>query len=371
VIELAGIGPGPFGAMMLSDLGASVVRVDRCDASVPWSGHVYRQDVLARGRRSVALDLKQAEARDALLEALTQADVLIDPFRPGVCERLGLAPVRCQERNPRLVFARMTGWGQTGPLAGAAGHDIDYLALAGPLASMGRLGAPPAPPLNLVADYGGGGMLLVVGILAALLERERSGNGQVVDASMLDGTATLFASIVGFMNMGIWSQRRADNLFDGGAPFYDTYETADGQCLAVGALEPKFYALLLRQLGLDPEAWPQADRTLWPTLKARLGEIFLTQTAQEWAERLAHTDACVAPVLSLAEAVAHPQLSQRGVYQFLDGDPQPAPAPRFSRTPGAIQGPAPRPGEHTVEVLTEWGMDPERIRSLLVSGAAV
>jgi alpha-methylacyl-CoA racemase len=371
VVELAGIGPGPFGAMVLSDLGAEVVRIDRPGASPPWRGHDHRLDVLARGRRSVAVDLKHPDACAAVLDLLESADVLIDPFRPGVCERLGLGPDVCLERNPRLVFARMTGWGQTGPLAGAAGHDIDYIALAGPLAAIGRPGESPPPPLNLVGDYGGGGMLLVVGVLAALHERERSGRGQVVDVAMLDGAATLFASVIGFMNMGIWSERRGENLLDGAAPYYDTYETADRRFVAVGALEPKFYALLLSRLGLDPEAWPQDDRARWPALKDRLRAIFATATAQQWRERFEGSDACVAPVLAFSEALEHPHVAERQVYQLIDGQPQPAPAPRFSRTPGAVQGPPPLPGEHTSEVLADWGLAAERVRSLIEGGAVV
>jgi alpha-methylacyl-CoA racemase len=371
VIELAGIGPGPFGAMMLSDLGAEVVRIDRPGAPPPWGGHDYRHDVLARGRRSLAVDLKRPATRELVLELLERADVLIDPFRPGVCERLGIGPDACLARNPRLVFARMTGWGQDGPLAATAGHDIDYIALAGPLAAIGRPGEPPPPPLNLVGDFGGGGMLLVVGVLAALHERERSGEGQVVDVAMLDGAATLFSAVVGFMNMGIWSERRGENMLDGAAPYYDTYATADGRFVAVGALEPKFYDLLLSRLGLDPDAWPQEDRSLWPELKERLREIFADATLEEWRAHFAGTDACVAPVLSLSEAIEHPHVAQRRVYELVDEHPQPAPAPRFSRTPGSVAGPSPYPGEHTTDVLTHWGITEERVRALLASGAVV
>jgi len=371
VLELAGIGPGPFGAMVLSDLGAEVVRLDRSDAPPPWSGHDYRRDVLARGRRSLAVDLKHLPARELALDLIEQADVLIDPFRPGVCERLGLGPDPCLERNPRLIFARMTGWGQSGPLAGTAGHDIDYIALAGPLAAIGPPQEPPPPPLNLVGDFGGGGMLLVVGILAALHERERSGLGQVIDVAMLDGTATLFAGITGFMNMGIWSERRGENLLDGAAPFYATYETADGRFVAVGALEAKFYELLLTGLGLDPQLWPQDDRSRWPALREELRAIFAGATQAQWCERFEGTDACVAPVLSLSEALEHPHVAARGVYELRDGDPQPAPAPRFSRTPGAIAGPGPHPGEHTSAVLEHWGVGADRVAELLACGAVV
>ena len=371
VVELGGIGPGPFAAMLLADLGAEVVRIDRPAPSGLGAHQQHRLDLLLRGRRSIALDLKHADGTEAALGLIERADALVDPFRPGVAERLGIGPDECMQRNRRLVYGRMTGWGQTGPWASVAGHDINYVALAGPLAAMGRASSPPAPALNLVGDFGGGGMLLAFGIVAALLERERSGEGQVIDAAMLDGAASLFASIIGFMNMGVWSETREANLVDGGAHFYDSYETSDGKYVSIGAIEPQFYAELLRLLGLDPSDWPQNERAQWPALKRSMREVFLTRTRAEWCDLLEGTDVCFAPVLTLAEAVEHPHVSEREVYVTVDGVVQPAPVPRFSRTPGAIQGPPCSPGAHSAEVLADWGFEPDRIRDLLESGAAV
>lgn len=336
-VELGGIGPGPFAAMMLADMGADVIRIERPDANPLVAGLDDRLDVLRRGRRSLDVDLKSAEGLDLVRRMAQVADVLIDPFRPGTTERLGLGPDELTARNPRLIYARVTGWGQTGPLAHAAGHDINYVALAGPLSAIGRADSPPAPPLNLIGDFGGGGMLAALGIALALVERGRSGRGQVVDAAMVDGTALQFASIMGFRAMGIWRDRREDNFLDGGAPYYDCYETADGGFVSVGALEPPFYAELLDRLGLDPEDWPQEDRDRWPALRARLTEIFRSRTREQWSDELAGTDACFAPVLSPEEAAAHAQNAGREVYTSVDGVLQPAPAPRFDRTPGAIR----------------------------------
>ena len=371
VLELGGIGPGPFAAMMLSDLGAEVVRVDRPPYGAKTAYEQHERDPLLRGRRSLAVDLKRPGAREVVLRLLGRTDALIDPFRPGVTERLGIGPEPCMACNPRLVYARITGWGQEGSLAGAAGHDINYVALAGPLAATGRVSSPPPPPLNLVGDFGGGGMLVALGVLAALYERERSGCGQVIDAAMVDGVAALFAGVTGFVNMGAWDDEREANLLDGGAPFYDTYETADGGYVSVGAIEPQFYALLLERLGLDPTEWPQNDGARWPKLKRRLAEVFRTRTRAAWCELLEGTDACFAPVLTLEEAARHPHLAARGTYRTDGGLLQAAPAPRFERTPGAIQGPPCRPGEHSVAVLHDWGFAPDEIDELLRAGTVV
>ncbi len=302
------------------------------------------------------------------MDLLKQADVLIDPYRPGVAERLGLGPDEAIALNERLIYARMTGWGQTGPWSSAAGHDINYIALAGPLAAIGRAGSPPPPPLNLIGDFGGGGMLLTVGVLAALVERGRSGAGQVVDAAMVDGSALLFASVAGFQQMDFWQHDRESNVLDGGAPYYDTYETADGGHVAVGAIEPRFYAELLARLGLDLADWPQDDRERWPELRERLCRVFRARTRDQWEQELGGTDACFAPVLALEEAATHPQLAGRAVYERVDGLLQPAPAPRFSRTPGKIQSPPSRPGEHGREALLDWGLSPDEVDSLRSAG---
>jgi alpha-methylacyl-CoA racemase len=332
VLELAGIGPGPFAGMLLADMGAEVSRVERPAGASPFPGVDPRLDVLRRGRRFVTADLKTPEGLERVRALADAADVLIDPFRPGTTERLGLGPDELCARNPRLIYGRITGWGQTGPWAHAAGHDLNYIALAGALGAMGRRDSPPPPPLNLVADFGGGGMLLAFGVAAALVERERSGRGQVVDAAMVDGVALQLAMLLSFRAMGGWSDERESNALDGGAPWYDSYATADGKHVAVGAIEPQFYADLLARLGLDPAEWPQHDRRCWPRLRAALARTFAARTRDEWAEALAGTDACVTPVLSVEEAAAHPQNAARGVYRTVDGVLQPAPAPRFSRS---------------------------------------
>ena len=350
VVELGGIGPGPFAAMLLEDMGADVVRIDRPDAPPLLAGNDDRLDVLRRGRRAVEIDLKSDRGLALMRRMVDRADVLIEPFRPGTAERLGLGPDEMLASNPRLVYARVTGWGQTGPWSEAAGHDINYIALAGPLSAIGRTGSPPPPPLNLVGDFGGGGMLAALGIAMALVERGRSGAGQVIDAAIVDGTALQFASIMGFRAMGLWRDRREDNFLDGGAPYYDCYETADGGFVAVGALEPRFYAELLGRLGLSVQQWPQDDRGCWPALRRRLTEIFRSRTREQWCAELAGTDACFAPVLSPEEAAAHPQNAARGVYIEVDGVLQPAPAPRFSRTPGTI-----RPRAATLD--DDWGIE--------------
>ncbi len=335
VVELGGIGPGPFAGMMLSDLGAEVTRIDRPSRAQALPGLNGRGDVLLRGRRFETADLKNPDDLARVKQLIAAADVLIDPFRPGTTERLGLGPDEMLERNPGLIYGRITGWGQTGPWAGAAGHDLNYIALAGPLSAIGRRDSPPPPPINLVGDFGGGGMLLALGIAAALVERAKSGAGQVVDAAMVDGAALQFAMIMGFRAVGLWSDERESNLLDGGAPFYDTYETADGRYVSVGALEPQFYAELLTRLGLNLDDWPQYDRDRWPALRNRLQQIFVTKTRDEWTELLGATDACFAPVLTPEEAAAHPQNAAREVYRTVDGVLQPSPAPRFSRTPSS------------------------------------
>ena len=370
VIEIASLAPAPFGCMILSDLGADVLRVDRAENCGPAT--VAPPDPLSRGRRSIGLNLKDPEGTGVLLRLADDADVLVEGFRPGVTERLGCGPAECARRNPRLVYARMTGWGQHGPLAATAGHDIDYIGVSGALAPIGRAGQRPVPPLNLVADFGGGGMLLAVGILAALLERERSGLGQVVDAAMVDGSALLTSFLHGMRAAGGWRDERGTNLLDGGAPFYDTYESADGRYLAVGALEPRFYAALLAGLGLagDDSLPGQYDRAGWPVLRARLSDAFRGRTQAEWGEVFAGTDACVAPVLGPAEAPAHPHNAARGVFIDVGGVVQPAPAPRFGRTAAGLPEPPPRPGADTDAVLGGLGYTAAQITDLRARGIA-
>jgi len=371
VLELAGIGPGPYAAMVLSDMGAEVVRIDRA-AQVPASPPDRPPvDVLTRGRRSVGIDLKSPEGVEAVLRLVASADALIEGFRPGVTERLGLGPDVCLERNPRLVYGRMTGWGQDGPYASAAGHDINYIALAGALEGIGRAGGPPTPPLNLVGDFGGGGLLLAFGIACGLLEASRSGQGQVVDAAMIDGAANLMAMFFGFKAMGIWSPERGTNLLDTGAHFYDVYECADGRYVSIGSIEPQFYAELLKRTGLDgdPDLAAQMDRTKWPVLKEKLAEVFRSRTRDEWCEEMEGTDVCFAPVLSMDEAPSHPHNVARETFVTRDGIVQPAPAPRFSRTPAALERPPASPGQHTDEVLRDWGFAENEVAALRTAGA--
>ena len=335
IIEMAGIGPGPFAGMMLADMGADVVRVERPQ---PTAGSLATDPVLLRGRRVLRLDLKQPDAVESLLALCETADALIEGFRPGVMERLGLGPAQCCARNSRLVYGRMTGWGQTGPLAPRAGHDINYIALSGALAAIGRAGDKPLPPLNLIADFGGGGMLLAFGVVCALFEARQSGRGQVVDAAMVDGSSSLMAMFHGLRAQGAHTGARGTNLLDSGAPFYETYETADHQYMAVGALEPAFYAELLQRLGLDPGRQPaQYDVASWPAMKQKFTEIFRTKTRADWSEHFADSDACVTPVLSIAEAAEHPHNAQRQSFIQHAGTLQPAPAPRFSRTVPKLQ----------------------------------
>ncbi|HEX2028639.1 MAG TPA: CaiB/BaiF CoA-transferase family protein [Nitriliruptorales bacterium] len=367
LVELAAIGPAPFGVMLLADLGADVVRVDRLPPAGSDGAHVSMLG-LSRGRRSIAVDLKHPGGLDLLLRLSDGADVLVEGYRPGVAERLGFGPDACLARNPRLVYARVTGWGQDGPLADRAGHDIDVAAVAGALHPIGRAGEPPPPPLNLVADFGGGGTYVAVGVLAALLERKRSGRGQVVDVAMVDGVASLTAMLHGLLAANGWSTQRGDNLLDGSAPFYDTYRTADGGFLAVGCLEPRFYAQFLDRLGLDPADWPQFDRDRWPEQKRRLADIFARRTRDEWLACFEGSDACVAPVLSLTEAPQHPHIRARGTFITVGGVRQPAPAPRLSRTPGAVTRPAPAPGEHTDEILDGLGYSRREVAALRRAG---
>jgi alpha-methylacyl-CoA racemase len=373
IIELAGIGPGPFAAMMLSDMGAEVVRVERAQAVAASPPERPAWDVLQRGRRNLALDLKQPDAVETLLSLVEKADALIEGFRPGVMERLGLGPDVCSARNPRLVFGRMTGWGQEGPYASAAGHDINYISLAGALAHFGRHGEPPTPPLNMVGDFGGGGMLLAYGVVCALLEAQRSGQGQVVDAAMVDGSAVMMTMFWAMRSIGVFDEtRRGENLLDTGAHFYDVYRCKDGGYVSIGSIEPQFYAELLRLTGLedDPEFAPQMDRALWPVLKARLEQVFRTKTRAEWCALMEGTDVCFAPVLTMTEAAEHPHNVERKTFVEIAGVAQPAPAPRFSRTVPEVTGPPAHPGQHTREVLLDWGLDEARVDGLLASGAA-
>jgi alpha-methylacyl-CoA racemase len=355
VVELAGIGPGPHAAMVLADLGADVVRVERPRGGLDLGAS---NDHLLRGRRSVAADLKSEAGRETVLRLAERADVLLEGLRPGVTERLGVGPADCHARNPGLVYGRMTGWGQDGPLAQRAGHDINYISLTGALHATGPAESP-VPPLNLVGDFGGGSMLLVVGILAALHERRSSGQGQVVDAAMVDGASLISQMFWSLRGAGVWGDERESNLLDGGAPFYRTYRCADGGFVAVGALEPQFYALLLDGLGLADAGLPaQGDRSGWPTLLARFTEVFASKPRDEWATLFADTDACVTPVLSWTEADGHPHVSARNTLIELGGVTQAAPAPRFSRTPAGTPTPPPAPGADTDAVLADWGVEP-------------
>ncbi len=370
VIEIAGIGPGPFAAMLLADMGAEVVRVERAQSvrgAAPDRPHF---DVMLRGRRNVAIDLKHPDGVATLLEMVERADALIEGFRPGVMERLGVGPDACLARNPRLVFGRMTGWGQDGPYAQAAGHDINYISLAGALAHFGRAGEAPVPPLNMVGDFGGGGMFLAYGVVCALLEAQRSGQGQVVDAAMVDGAAALMSMFWAFTQAGMFDERaRGTNLLDTGAHFYDVYRCADGEYVSVGSIEPQFYAELLRLTGLqdDPAFAKQMDREQWPHLKQRLHEVFATKTRDEWCALMEHTDVCFAPVLTMSEAAAHPHNVARSTFVEVEGIRQPAPAPRFSRSTTAIARPPAHAGQHTGAVLADWGLDARRIDELFAA----
>jgi alpha-methylacyl-CoA racemase len=368
VVEVASIGPGPFTAMLFADMGAEVVRVDRIPTA--GDGPDPALDVLNRGRRSVAVDLKHPDGVATVLRLVGQADVLLEGFRPGVMERLGLGPDPCLAANPALVYGRMTGWGQDGPFAQVPGHDINFIAVAGVLAGVARPGERPVPPLNLVGDFGGGGLLQAFGVVCALLEARRSGRGQVVDTAMVDGAALLLAMVCALRARGDWAGEPGTNLLDGGAPFYDAYETADGRHVAVGAIEPRFYDALVRGLGLDSaDLPPQLDRRSWPATKERFAAVFRTRTRAEWCERLEGTDACLSPVLGLDEAPDHPQVRSRGTFVADGGVLQPGPAPRLAATPAAVAGPPPRPGQHTDEVLAAWRHSPAEVARLRRAGA--
>jgi len=364
IIEFAGIGPGPFCGMLLSDLGADVVRIDR-----KGGGRGSKFDVTARGRRSVALDLKTPEAVETCLKLMERADVVFEGFRPGVMERLGLGPDVALKRNPKLVYGRMTGWGQTGPLANAAGHDINYIALSGALAAIGGADKP-IPPLNLVGDFGGGALYLAFGLLAGVIHARASGQGQVVDCAMTDGAASLMAMFYGMTASGAWREGRAANLLDGGAHFYDVYKTKDARWIALGSIEPQFYALLLEKAGLsDPQFKLQMSRDDWPALKAKLTEVIAQKTRDEWEQIMGGSDVCFAPVLGLSETAAHPHNAARQTFVEIEGVVQPAPAPRFSATPGKIQSPPPAIGADNERALKDWGFAPDAIEALETAGA--
>jgi alpha-methylacyl-CoA racemase len=370
IVELAGIGPGPFAGMLLSDMGADIVRVDRAGQVNPAAFDKPNLEPLYRGRRSIGVDLKKPEGVELVLRLIEQADALVEGYRPGVTERLGLGPDVCLARNPKLVYGRMTGWGQDGPMAQAAGHDINYIALAGALAHFGRAGGKPTPPINLVGDFGGGGMFMAFGVVCGILEAQRSGKGQVLDVAMVDGSAILMTMMWGLKQIGFWDEALGSNVLDTGAPFYDTYETSDGKFVSLGSLEPQFYAELVQRLGLVGEDLPnQMDRNGWETLRARFTELFRTKTRDEWDAILAGSDACYAPVLTMSEAVDNEHLKARNTIIERGGVPQPAPAPRFSRTAPEVQRDAPWPGQHTDEALADWGVDAAEITKLRETGA--
>ncbi len=368
ILEVAGIGPGPFCAMMLADQGAEVLRIDRSSAA----GTGSEFNVLNRGRRSIAVDLKNPEGVELVLDLVEKADGLIEGFRPGVMERLGLGPDVCAARNPKLVFGRMTGWGQSGTISHSAGHDINYISLSGALHAIGREGERPVPPLNLVGDFGGGGMMLAYGMVCALLEARQSGQGQVVDAAMTDGSALLAAPIFGMFASGAWKPERGVNLLDTGAHFYDAYECSDGKWISIGSIEPQFYALLLEKTGLsDDETFKneQMNREHWPELKDRLVSVFKTRTRDEWCELMEGSDVCFAPILDFDDAMGHPHNVARDTFIQVGAVKQPAPAPRFSRTPAATPTPPAMAGEHNDEALADWGLGADRIAALKDSGA--
>lgn len=370
IIELAGIGPGPFCAMMLADMGADVIRVDRAGSVRGGDPNTPPADVMNRGRRSIGVDLKSPEGVETVMRLVESADALMEGFRPGVTERLGIGPDACLARNPALVYGRMTGWGQEGPYAHAAGHDINYISLAGALDSYGRKGQAPVPPINMVGDFGGGGMYLAFGMVCAILEARGSGQGQVVDAAMVDGAASLMSFIHGFRAMGVWNDERGTNMLDTGSHFYDVYETSDGKYVSIGSIEPQFYAELREKLELTDPKWDQQmSRAVWPELKDELAAIFKTRTRDEWCDLMEHTDICFAPVLSLAEAPQHPHNVHRGTFIEYEGITQPRPAPRFSRTDSEIQRPPAHAGQHTDEVLADYGFAADEIASLRDAGA--
>jgi alpha-methylacyl-CoA racemase len=363
IVEFAGIGPGPFAAMLFSDMGADVIRVDRKGGRAP-----HKTEIALRGRKTVALDLKKPEAVEAALKLIEKADALIEGFRPGVMERLGLGPDIALKRNPKLVYGRMTGWGQTGTLAHAAGHDINYIALSGALHAIGREGKKPVPPLNLVGDFGGGAMYLAFGVACGLVEAQKSGKGQVIDAAMTDGAASLMTMFYGFMASGFWQDKRASNMLDGATHFYDTYETKDGKYVSIGSIEPQFYKELMEKTGIKDEAFmAQMDRDAWPALTDKLADVIKTKTRDEWDAIMLGSDVCYAPVLSLTEAPKHPHNVARKTFLEMDGVVQPAPAPRFSRTaPEVTHGPLP---VNSADALAGWGFDKDEIGKLERAGA--
>jgi alpha-methylacyl-CoA racemase len=375
IVEITGIGPGPFAAMMLADMGAEVIRVDRAQAVYGGTPDQPSRDLMARGRRSIGVDLKHPDGVETVLKLVEQADGLVEGFRPGVAERLGIGPDVCLARNPRLIYGRMTGWGQEGPYAKVAGHDINYIALSGTLSMIGRAGDPPVPPLNLVGDFGGGGLLMAYGIVCGLLEAQKSGQGQVIDTAMVDGAALLATFVYGLKESGMWLDQRGVNLLDTGASFYEVYETSDGQYISIGSIEPQFYSELLRLTGLADDVDgkgplpAQMDRSTWPAMKERLGAVVKTKTRDEWCDLMEGTDVCFAPVLTPAEAARHPHNMQRGTFTEVEGMVQPAPAPRFSRTAPGIDRPPPRPGQHTAEVLGDWGFSDADVAKLKETGA--
>jgi len=357
IIEVSGLGPGPFCGMLLADLGADVVCVDRSGGSVLDPATDYSR----RGKRSIELDLKDSGDREVFLDLVGKADALFEGFRPGVMEQLGLGPDECMAVNQRLVYGRMTGWGQSGPLSQAAGHDINYISLTGVLHAIGSAGEPPVPPLNLVGDYGGGAMFLALGLVCALLETQQSGQGQVIDAAMTDGSALLMTLFYSLQTQGQWTTRRGSNLLDGGAPYYGVYQTSDGKYISVGSIEPRFYTALLEKAGLDEmDVETQNDFRRWPEMKERLAEVFKARSREEWCDLMEGTDVCFAPVLDFQEAPAHPHNRARGTYIEVEGHVQPAPAPRFSRTPSAVRFAPRKPGSDLGNVLEDWGVAPDR-----------
>lgn len=369
IVEMGGIGPGPMCAMLLADLGADIVRIDRLSDPGLGSMPSSRNSLLMRSRRSVAVDTKSEAGREVVLKLIEQADGLIEGFRPGVMERMGLGPDEALKRNPKLVYGRMTGWGQDGPMAAAAGHDINYIALSGVLHAIGRKDEAPVPPLNLVGDFGGGALYLALGLVCGILEAQKSGKGQVVDTAMVDGAASLMTIFFGLMAAGNWKDERGVNILDTGAHYYGVYETADGKYISIGSIEKKFYQELLELTGLDKEDLPpQLDPKSWPIIKARLTDVFKTKTRDEWDEIMLGTDVCYAPVLSIMEATQHPHNTHRKTFVEYEGIVQPAPAPRFSRTEGAIQSPPCLPGEHTEEALRDWGIADDSINELQRAG---
>ena len=370
IVEFAGIGPGPFCGMMLADHGAEVIRIDRASGSRGGSQPVTSKDVLARGRKSIAIDLKSAEGVALARKLAASADGIIEGFRPGVMERLGLGPDELLGDNPKLVYGRMTGWGQTGPYAPWAGHDINYIALAGALAHFGRAGGKPTPPINMVGDFGGGGMMLAFGMVSALLNVARGGEGQVIDCAMTDGTAVLMSMMHGMKAMGVWSEDLGANMLDTGAHFYDTYETADGKFVSIGSIEPQFYAELRKRAGLveDTDFDAQHDKRQWGALKAKLTALFKSRTRGEWDALMEHSDVCYAPVLTMSEAVEHPHNQARETFVDVGGTMQPAPAPRYSGTATATPAPAPMPGDQTADILASLGMDEGQIAGLRAAG---